>query len=324
MSVKKIFTELFYNKHNVSNDFSPYLQSVSYTDYEEESSDELSITLRDNKKLFQNTWYPEKGAKLTCNAGFKNTPEIIKFGTFTIDEINFNFSKSGDSLEIKALAATTNSPLRTANTTFFANTTLFNIAKKFGKKYGFDVVGGADVEIERINQVNETDLNFLRRVAKNYGYIFKLTECLLTFLHQDELTGSKSLFTLTKNDISNLSISDESAKMYKACSVKYFNPKTKKLCNYTEKRANGSDTLKITQKCTSLAQAKRIAKANLKNGSREVKGSITLAKVNVNFVAGVNFEISGFGRFDGKYHIKQSTHNISNDGWEITGEIIKC
>ena len=93
-AVKKIKIDLKYNKYNVTKDFSKYLQSITYTDYEEESSDELSVQLRDNEKLFQNEWYPEKGAKLTCVLGFTNSREQLNCGTFTIDENRFNFSSS--------------------------------------------------------------------------------------------------------------------------------------------------------------------------------------------------------------------------------------
>lgn len=323
--VKKIKIDLKYNKHNITQDFSPYIQSVTYTDYEEEQSDELSIQLRDNKSLFQNSWYPEKGAKLKCIIGFENAAEQLNCGTFTIDENNFNFSTSGDTLDIKALAATTNSPLRTLNTTYYEKTTLVKIAQKIGEKYGFKVNGSqGNISISRVNQTNESDMSFLKRIAQNYGYVFKITDNVLTFMKLETFENSDVLFTLTKSDIRDFSVQDTSTKEYKACSVKYFNPKTKKLCSYTAKREKGTDTLKITQKCTSKEQAMKIAEARLKSGSQEITGSITLKEANCDFCAGVNFAISGFGRFDGIYHIKQSTHSVSNSGWEVSGEIIKC
>jgi len=323
---KQIFTDLKYNNHNVTKDFSKYLQSITYDDYEKEQSDELTITLKDNDKLFQNEWYPEKGAKISCKAGFIDSKEILDCGTFTIDENSFHFSASGDSLEIKALAATTNTPLRTANTRPFEKTTLIKIAQEFGNIHGFKVAGSqGNVPVERVNQANETDLAFLRRIANNYGYIFKITDGLLTFTAIDTLTDADVLFTLTKEDIQDLNISDESTKMYKACSVKYFNPKTKKLCTYTAKRDKGTDTLQLKNiKCLSKDEAKKVAEANLKAGSKEVKGSITLKNANCLFVAGVNFAIKGFGVFDGKYHITHSTHTVSSEEWTVTGDIEKC
>lgn len=324
-AVKQIEISLTYNNHDVTEDFSKYLQSVTYTDYEEEQSDELIFQLKDNDELFQNNWWLDKGSKLSFKAGLKDTQTQVNFGTFTTDEAEMTFSTTGDFLSIKALAATSNSPVRTSNTRYFENKTLVQIAKYFGNIYGFKVVGSqGHVNVGRVNQVNESDLAFLKRISKTYGYIFKLTDGLLTFTAIDTLTNSDVLFILNKEDIAELRLTDTNTKVYKSCQVKYFNPKTKKLISYTASRNTGVDTLKLNIKCSSKDEAKRVAEANLKNGSKEIKGTITLKDINTLFFAGVNFEIKGFGRFDGKYHIKSAIHNISNGQWQIMGEIEKC
>ena len=324
-TVKELEIALKYNNHDVTEDFSRYLQSVTYTDAEEDDSDELTLELKDNDKKFQNNWWLDKGSKLTFKAGLKGTTTQVNFGTFTTDELEMNFSTSGDTLSIKALAATSNSPVRTTNTRYFNNKTLVQIAKYFGNIYGFRVVGEqGNVNIGRVNQVNETDLAFLRRISKMYGYVFKLTEGLLTFTQIDTLTNSDVLFTLNKEDIAELRLTDSNTKVYKCCRVQYFSPKTKKLVSYIARRDNGTDTLKLNLKCSSKDEAKRVAEANLRSGSKEIKGSITLKDINTLFFAGVNFAIKGFGRFDGKYHIKSATHSISDGSWQISGEIEKC
>lgn len=323
-AIKKPYVELLYNGHNVSADFSPYVSDITYSDYEKEQSDELSVNLSDYDGLFSGAWHPRKGDKLTAVIGFLNSSEL-KCGTFTIDELSFNFDTSGDKCEIKALAATTNSPIRTQNSRYFENKTLVQIAQFFGKIHGFKVVGSeGNVNVGRQNQFNESDLCFLARIARNYGYIFKLTDGLLTFTSIASLTGSNALFSLYRDNINSLSLNNASTKKYKACSVKYFNPKTKKLCTYTAKRSDGTDTLKLTQKVSSKAEAIRIANANLKAGSKEITGSITLAEGNELFCTGVNFDLFGFGNYDGVYHITSATHSVSSSGWQTSGEIEKC
>lgn len=322
-AIKKPFVELLYNGHNVSADFSPYVSDITFSDYEKEQSDELSVNLSDYNGLFIGDWHPKKGDKLTAVIGFLNGAEL-KCGTFTIDELSYNFDTSGDKCEIKALAATTNSPVRTQNSRFFENKTLVQIAQFFGKIHGFKVVGSeGNVNVGRQNQFNETDLSFLARISRNYGYIFKLTDGLLTFTSVESMTGTKALFTINRRDINSLSLNNASTKKYKACSVKYFNPKTKKLCTYTAKRNDGTDTLKLTQKVSSKAEAMRIANANLKLGSKEITGSITLSDANALFCAGVNFNLFGFGNYDGVYHITSATHSVSSGGWSTSGEIEK-
>ena len=321
--VSKPVYELKYNGHNVTHDFSQYLQEINYTDYEKEQSDELSIKLKDNDRLFQNEWYLEKGAKLTCKFGYKNS-EILDAGTFTIDEATFDFAQAGNSVEVKALATTVNSPLRTKNSRYFEGT-LQKIANDFGQIHGFKVVGDdVNFNVGRQHQFNETDLHFLARISNQFGYIFKITDGLLVFTKSDLLTSADAVLHLSKSDIRSLNLNDTQAKIYKACTVQYFNPKTKKLCSYTERRTSGTDTLKLNLKANNKAEAMRMAKAGLNSGSKEIKGNITLKNPSGLFVAGVNFTINGFGRFDGKYHITSASHTFSNDGWNVSGAIEKC
>ncbi|MCR5260626.1 MAG: hypothetical protein K6C94_02190 [Candidatus Gastranaerophilales bacterium] len=321
--VSKPVYELKYNGHNVTHDFSKYLQEINYTDYEKGQSDELTIKLKDNDKLFQNEWYLEKGAKLTCQFGFENG-EILNCGTFTLDEATFDFSTDGDTVEIKSLATTINSPLRTKNSRYFEGT-LHKIANDFGQIHGFKVVGDdVNFDVGRQHQFDETDLHFLARISNQFGYIFKITDGLLTFTKSDLLISSDSVLTLKQSDIRSLSLTDTQSKIYKACTVQYFNPKTKKLCSYTERRTNGTDTLKLNLKANNKAEAIRMAKAGLNNGSKEVKGNITLKNPTSLFVAGLNFTINGFGRFDGKYHITSASHTFADEGWNVSGAIEKC
>lgn len=320
-TVKKIKTNLLYNDNNVTKDFSKYIHEIIYKDFEEDESDELTIMLNDNDKIFQNSWYPEKGAKLTCSIGFENANSTLNCGTFTIDENNFYSNVSGDTLEIKALAASINKPLRTVRTDYYEKTSLFEIAEKIAERYNLKVIKGfIDVSVDRVNQVNETDLNFLKRISKNYGYMFKITDNFIIFLEIDMY--NTPCFTLTKEDIKSINFNDTTRNIYKECSINYFNPDTKKLCTYTASQDTGTDTLKIRQKCTSIEQAKLIAEAKLKD--KALTGNITLKEPNTFFMAGVFFNLHGFGVFDGTYRIKNSAHRVSNDGWEINGDIEKC
>ena len=39
---------------------------------------------------------------------------------------------------------------------------------------------------------------------------------------------------------------------------------------------------------------------------------------NINYVAGVNLKIDGWGIYDGKYMIQSADHNISNGGYKVS------
>lgn len=327
MLIDKAKIELKYQNYNVTKDFSPYINEIIYTDFEENSSDELKIRLNDCKNLFKNSWYTDKGTLLSCKIGLRNTDDILNCGKFTIDENELISDISGDEFIIKALAVTITKPLRTIHTRSFNNKTLIQIADELSNSSGFTLCGKLiNTSLNHITQVNESDIAFLKRLGKKFGYVFKLTNDLLVFMPENEFFNAKSIMTLNKENIKSIILKDTCTDTYSKCSVKYFNPREKKLNCYELKNENcaDNDTLKITGRFDSLQTASELAKHGLKAKSKEIKGYITLKKPNLKFIAGINFNLSGYGRYDGKYHVLSTRHRINSQGYEITGEIEKC
>lgn len=342
---------LTYNGHDITEDFSPYLLDVIYTDFEQGQSDELSVTLKDNEGKFRGLWCPVKGDKLSCILYPKEG--YLNCGTFTIDEVEYSGDSSGDICTMRSLAASHNKSVRTRNTIGYKSKTLAQIAKEIGSRQGFTVAGSqGNILIDKITQANETDLAFLRRVSSMYGYIFKITDSVLTFTLIEDLENSETLLKFDKSMIKNWSITDTSTRQYTACTASYYDPKSKSLKTYTAKNSGSSstDTLKLTARYNSVEAAKRAAEIGLKNGSTEITGSLTLKEAQANFISGVNIELvdevttenqsgtvqkqsgasvktleplKGFGIYNGTYHVTQATHKVSAGSYEVTGEIKK-
>ena len=312
--------KLFYNDYNVYNDFSPYLQGITYNDFLEDECDELIIQLRDDDKLFQNHWYPQKGAKLKCS--ISDGEEVLNCGTFTIDSINYQFDENGNTLNIRAIAATTLLPLRTHRSDYYEKTTVPMIAKKIADRHGLEfftneIFSNDFLTVDRITQTEESDLGFLRRLSKEYGYVFKLTDNLLSFI---KIYDKGSVFSLDKSWFASLNFDDTSVKKYKGGQINYYNPEKKSLQTVNIGDTSG-DILKMRKKFTSHAQGLEIINSQIKNLSKELKGTVALKRPLGNFISGVNFNIKGFGVFDGKYEIKKTTHKITDSYWSVKGEI---
>lgn len=316
--------KLLYNGKDCTNDFSKYLRSFVFKEFEDEQSDELNIILNNNDGYFSDLWYPQKGDKITANIiyGVDN----FSCGIFTIDDNNFNFEIDGDDVEIRALATSINAPLRTQKIKNHSGKTLLEIARSIGKTYGFKVLdNGANINVGTIIQKNESDISFLKRIAREYGYIFNIKDGYLTFIELEELHNQDAIFSLYKEDFEYFNVSDSTTKMYGSVKVSYFDSKTKTLKTYTSKsNTQLSDTLTIHRKCSSIEEAKKLADSALKNGSKEIKGRIKPKEPLLNFIAGVNFDIYGVGKFEGKYHIKSAERKIDENGYNITGEVEKC
>ena len=168
-----------YNEKNITKDVSAYVLSIEYSDYEHGQSDEITITFEDTQKLWQNAWIPSKGDTLRVFIGYENE-KLLNCGLFEIDEIEYD--SPPDTLTVKALASAITKPLREENSKGYENKTLKQIAQEIAQKHNLTLIGNIDdIKIERITQNQESDLAFLKRIAEEYGYIFKIADGSLVF-----------------------------------------------------------------------------------------------------------------------------------------------
>ena len=325
--VKKPFIEIVMNNKDVSHILNKYVLSVRYTDYLKGQADELEITLKNPDNLFNGDWYPTKGDKVSAKIGYAGDDKILNCGTLTIDEPEFSGGSEGETAIIKGLAASIKQSTREKCSKQYINKTLIQIAQEIGEKHSFTVQGEEGfLKIAYVAQFDETDLAFLYRISEQYGYIFKITDDVLTFTKLDILEKSESLLTLTRKDLASYTFTDTSTKTYKACRVQYYNPKTGKYQSVTVKGSKTDtkgDTLKIREKFQTKEQAEARAKAGLKNGQKTVTGTISLKKGNPYCISGANFNLAGFALFDGKYKITQATHEVTSDNYTTNMEIEK-
>lgn len=318
--------QILYNNKDITTSIDKYVESVTYTDYEKDQSDELEIVLNDYDKLFQTSWYPSKGDKVSVKMGYKGQP-LLNCGTFTIDEPELNLSPDGNKFVIRALAASINEKIRQKNSKSYRNKTLIDIAREIAKKHGYTVAGSAGfIKLPYEIQNKESDMAFLRRIAETYGYIFKLTDNVISFIQSDSLEASKPLSTIYRKDIKSASFRDCAAKTYTACTVKYLSPKTGKLVSYTarsNKKGVKSEVLKLDVQCATKEAAKAAALAGLKRGSKEVEADVEFKLGHSKAYAGVNFDVKFDIIHDGRFHITQSTHTVARENYETNIRIKK-
>ena len=320
---KPIF-KIEYNQKDITKDVSNQVLNIEYTDYEHGQSDEITITFDDTQKLWQSSWIPSKGDSLRLYIGYESE-KLLNCGVFEIDEIEF--STPPDILTVKAIATGITKSLRQNNSVAYENKTLKQIASEIAQKHSLTLVGEIeDVRVERITQNQERDLTFLKKLAEQYGYIFKIAEGNLVFYKTEKLTGADAAKILYRNDLSRISLTEKTSKNYKAVTVSYHSPKTGKKITATAKNEKcvKGDTLKITERCENKQQALLKAKAALAKGNNTIEGSIDLVGTP-NLIAGLNVELKDLGYFSGKYHITQTRHFIDRtSGYGTSLEVKSC
>lgn len=316
--------KLEYNQKNITKDVSDYVISIDYADYEHGQSDEISITFEDSEGLWNGAWLPSKGDALRLFIGYVGE-KLLNCGIFEIDEIEYETPP--DTLTVKALATGIKKSFRQENSVGYENKSLKQIANEVAKRHDLSLVGEIeDIKVERITQNHERDLTFLKRLAEQYGYIFKISENNLVFYKTEILISAESAKIIYKSDVTSARFTEKTSHLYKSVSVAYRNPKTGKDVTATARNENciKGDTLKLSVRAENKQQALVMAKSALQKGNYTIEGSLSMMG-NPLLVAGLNVETKDFGYFSGKYHITEAHHIIDKImGYSTNVEVKSC
>ena len=319
--LKPVF-KIEYENKDITASIAHYVLSVTYSDFEHGQSDEVEIQLEDKDQLWKSSWYPAKGDAIKLNIGYENE-KLLNCGSFEIDEMEF--SAPPDTVNLKALSANIKKALRQNNSVAYENKTLLQIAQEIANKHNLKFVGNVrNIKIKRITQNNKRDLEFLKNLAEEYGYIFKVSDNKLTFYETAKLKSSSPALIINKKDIISYNFRDKTHDQYKSCEISYHDSKNKKDITAS---INGSSTkseaLKLNNRCENKEQAILKATAAL-NKNAPIEGILTLIG-NPHIVAGLNIEIKWLYNLSGKYHIKTAKHTIDkNSGYKTELEVEKC
>lgn len=300
---------------NVTADLTPFVLSVSYTDFEEGQADTIDIRLEDVDGRFRGSWYPTKGDAVMLRLGFQGQP-LLDAGRFEIDQIGLGGPP--DIVTLSAIAAGVTTPYRTHQGRAYENTTLDAIARRVAQRLKLQLVGTIEpIQIRRATQIHENDLTFLRRLAGEYGYAFSVKGARMVFFKHAELWLQETILTLDRTELTRYHLKDKIMGVVGEAKVAYHDPKTKRTKHYTVRdtsRATSSDSLKLNSRAESAAQAQAKARAALDKANGE--GTVLEGTVygNPKLVAGINFGLSGMGVLGGGYHVVRSRHDIDRDG----------
>lgn len=325
MEALRPYLNVTYNGINITKDISKSLIAFTYNDHLDEA-DTLDIQLEDSQLLWQNEWYPEKGAKIIATIG-TDGGAVIDCGTFEMDEIEL--SGVPDSVTMRCIAAGFKSgKKRSKKSHVHEQKTLAEIVNTIASLSGLKVEGKiSDVRVSRKVQRKETDLRFLRRLANEYGYIMNIRDDKAIFMLRKELESTKAVASFDKTDLLSFSIKDKSTGLYSLASIKYHNPETSELISHQESEGGLPDTDDtIELQCTAATQAEAImmTKAALnKLNKLQQSGNISLPGSPL-LCAGNVIELTGLGLLSGDYMIKSSAHTIGLDtSWISDLEVYK-
>ena len=322
---------LTYQHHNITRNVSQHLLSVSYDDYLTGQADSLAVELEDTEGKWRDQWYPGHGDSLTLSMGWEGQP-LRALGRFEIDEVELNGPPS--TITIHGLATGIKAALRTPSHHAYENTTLQAIAQQIATRQGLQLIGTIQpIPLDRLTQ-QDADLTFLRNLAAEYDYAFKITGHRMVFHAISALAKAGSVATLVLQDLSNVNLRDQIKNVPQAVEIKHKDPATKTLVTYKiennqtiavpssiSKTTTSGDTQKSRKRSASTEESKAKAQAELAKANRERTTGNWSAMGRPNLVSGNVVTLVAAGKLGGHYLITASQHRMTRKGYTVSQSV---
>lgn len=349
-NLRHVTVKLQYEQKDITQDLVPYLKDFSFNDVMSGEADDISITLHDIDELWMSDWFPEKGAKLTASIVFYNWNELgdeieMKCGQFEIDEITCK--NPPHEVTIGAVSVPDESKLRgELKSRSWEKTTLKAVAEELAKGAGLELFYDTPetIDLDRVEQSDQSDLEFLMKVCKDNGLALKVSDKQVIIFDETKFEMEKVVATLikgpmptdlTEDQIKELgeiipyqgsySLKSSLKDIYWGCHVKHKSTKQKSNIEYTFKDPHKTQgkILQVNQGCETQAEAERLAKKKLReNNKNEVTGSVSILG-HIVLAASATINLKGFGKFDGKYIISKCSHKVGG-GYTQSLDIRRC
>lgn len=293
------------------------LESLTLTDNRGLEADELELVLDDGDGKLT---IPKRGAKIQLSLGWADKGLVNK-GSFTVDEVEH--SGTPDKLTIKARSADFNDNIHAKKATSYHAKTLGEIvatiakAHKLTPKVNKDL---ASINIAHVDQTDESDLNLLSRLAKDYDAIVTVKSGYLMLFKAGQAT------TVSGKAIPTITLPRQDGDQHRYSIVErdtnYTGVKTywadKKGSKRQEVIVGSSDKLKVIRKTyKSETEAKHAAQAELNRSKRSVATfSYTLALGRPDITPETPIKLNGFKSEinSHKWLVIRATHSLSSSG----------
>jgi phage protein D len=328
MLARRAKLTLLYNGTNISEDVTADLDAAVWTDKSGGEADEISVNLHNTHGRWSDEWLPAKGAKLTASIEVQNwdgdgNTAVLPCGTFEIDQIDVSGGDGGSKVSIKGISVPITSKARgSKKTKAWEDMRLSLIAAEIAGKAGLELYFDLENDplYRREDQIEETDLGFLQGLCDDAGAVLKVSHEKIVIFGQGRREAEDAILVITPRMIASWSFSSRASRVYKAARVEYHDPETDEdfgfdvdgdLADLSGEDENDR-VMVINQRVKSQAEAETLARSSLRGANKtEVTGSFSCMG-DVRLVAGVNVQMQGFGKFDGKYVIDTVTHSIGN------------
>ena len=320
--MRPLFRVLVENQ-DITDKIADRLLSLNVTDEAGIESDAMSIFLDDRDHAIA---LPPTGTELNIAIGYVESG-LTDMGLYTVDEIEL--SGPVQKMCIRGKASHTRktkmlNTLKAPKTRSWDQTSIGAIVTKIAVEHNFEPVISKsliDTPIPHIDQVSESDINLLSRMAKDYGAIAKPASGRLLFVVQGEgktVSGQKMpTIPLTIEEVSTWRVLITERPQYKSVVTKWQNLDAAILVQ--EQVGEGGPCYEMQHTYPNSDAAKAAARAKLASLHRGVAG------LELRFPGRTDIQAECFLSLDrfregvnGRWIVSRVEHNINNTGYSCT------
>jgi len=319
MKVRRAYLKLLYDGYDASKEIQDDLVSFSYTDNAHGVADDVSISLKDETGIWISDWFPEEGDKIrpiihTESWRYDGDSQSLDCGSFEIDEPECSGPPS--TMTINGNSMPTNSAFKDEKKTrAWSNKSLQMIASQIAYESGlrpfFDSKTNPMFKYQLQDKVS--DAGFLVELCNDHGFGVKISDHQLILFNIDEYKAKESVYQYIKGQTSIESYNFKKALVgskYSGVKIKYRDGDSLKWYKYIPDTSKEEKIYTIKSIADDYATAERMTMTKFSDLSDKVFHCSMTVTLNLLLIGAVCIDISGFGKYDGKYYLDKVTHSF--------------
>jgi len=225
-------------------------------------------------------------------------------GTFIVQ--NVKFSKFNTTIEATAIDFNTN--LKEKKFKDFKDTSIDKICKSIALDNNLNCKTNVNIPIPHISQINQSDLEFLKKLSYDYNATFSIKNNTLLFL-KDNKENRTTTYKIDENECENWQLEYTNKTLFNSCKALWHDTKDNTLKSVTVGNENPVKILKGNFKSQEEAQQKAKSALEIANKGT-IKGSLSIYGQIIQASAKLEFKNHTF-------QIISVNHSINYNAWNI-------
>ena len=310
--------QILADSQDITDKISDRLISLAITDEAGIKSDTVEIRLDDRDNALE---LPRTGAELDISIGYKET-WLVKIGLYIVDEISF--SGPIRTMVIRGKAANMPKAIKAPKTRPWDDMTIADLVSSIAGEHG--LVSRvceelAELALPHLDQTEESDLNLLTRLAKQFDAVAKPAGSFLLFIKRGQAksaTGKKiPEVRLQPENVTSWQTTLAERGKYGAVTAEWHDKATAQ--RETVKAGDGDPVYKIRRSYPDATQAQASAEAKLAALDRGTGTLEITLPGNPALMAEGEINMIGFrSGIDGSWLLNRVIHTIGSQGFSTS------